>query len=231
VLRSDPGNWTGGKVGVGELRGTKYGIAASSHPTLNIQALTEAEARAIYGREYWSPSGCDLLPAGVDLSVFDPSVNSGVSRGKAYAKATGNMDVKPRITAIAAKRTSFYRGLSTFKTFGKGWLARVARCEAASLKMAMAAAGLAPPVIQAELVKEAKAADAQVKKGQAGAVAAGGGAAGLPAAADSATSWGLVIVGIGICLILILIAIHFIRAKQERGHALLVEAAATGGEA
>jgi hypothetical protein len=28
----DPGNWTGGAIGKGELRGTKYGISAQTYP-------------------------------------------------------------------------------------------------------------------------------------------------------------------------------------------------------
>ena len=38
--RRDTGNWTGGKVGLGRLVGTKYGIAASAHPMLDIRGLT-----------------------------------------------------------------------------------------------------------------------------------------------------------------------------------------------
>ena len=37
--RRDPGNWTGGKVGVGVLKGTKYGIAANTYPNLDIKNL------------------------------------------------------------------------------------------------------------------------------------------------------------------------------------------------
>jgi len=77
----DPGNWTGGKVGAGELRGTKYGIAAHAHPGVNIQALTKAEAREIYRRAYWQPIRGDDLRPGLDLVTMDPAVNSGVSRG------------------------------------------------------------------------------------------------------------------------------------------------------
>lgn len=29
--RRDPGNWTGGKVGIGTLKGTKFGIAANTY--------------------------------------------------------------------------------------------------------------------------------------------------------------------------------------------------------
>ncbi|WP_236513543.1 glycosyl hydrolase 108 family protein, partial [Escherichia coli] len=38
--KNDAGNWTGGKVGVGQLKGTKYGIAANSYPNLDIKNLT-----------------------------------------------------------------------------------------------------------------------------------------------------------------------------------------------
>lgn len=49
----DGGNWTGGAPGKGSLRGTKYGISAASYPTLHIDALTLADAKAIYRRDFW----------------------------------------------------------------------------------------------------------------------------------------------------------------------------------
>jgi hypothetical protein len=36
---ADPGNWTGGKIGAGECRGTKFGISAGAHPDLDIANL------------------------------------------------------------------------------------------------------------------------------------------------------------------------------------------------
>ena len=35
----DRGNWTGGEVGRGECKGTKYGISAASYPALDIEIL------------------------------------------------------------------------------------------------------------------------------------------------------------------------------------------------
>ena len=49
----DRGNWTGGEVGKGELKGTKYGLAAMTYHELDIPALTLAEAKAIYRRDWW----------------------------------------------------------------------------------------------------------------------------------------------------------------------------------
>lgn len=50
---NDSGNWTGGKVGEGELKGTKYGISASEFPAQNIEELTVEQAQAIYKEKYW----------------------------------------------------------------------------------------------------------------------------------------------------------------------------------
>lgn len=78
--RSDPGNWTGGKVGKGELRGTKYGISAAEYPLVDIQALTLEEARRLYRIHYWMHPHIDQV-AGVapDLGtrLFDLGVNCG----------------------------------------------------------------------------------------------------------------------------------------------------------
>lgn len=73
----DRGNWTSGKVGVGELKGTKYGISAMSYPELDIGELTLQDAKTIYKRDYWDAVGCDLLPDLIAFDVFDMAVNSG----------------------------------------------------------------------------------------------------------------------------------------------------------
>lgn len=80
VLSMDPddrGNWTGGQVGTGVLKGTKYGISAATYPHLDIQALTLPEAKAIYERDFWRPIHGDDLPWAVALVLFDTAVNSG----------------------------------------------------------------------------------------------------------------------------------------------------------
>jgi lysozyme family protein len=143
LVRSDPGNWTGGKVGRGELRGTNKGIAASAHANLDIMKLTDDEVAQIYETEYWKPSGACLLPNGLDLSSFDLTVNSGVGRNATVMASVGTAgSVSERISRVADQRLGFLHRLSTFRTFGKGWTARVAGVEAKSLKMDMMAAHL-----------------------------------------------------------------------------------------
>lgn len=78
IVRSDPGNWTGGAVGKGLLHGTKYGISAASFPTLDIAALTLEQAQSIYQARYWLAARCDLMPPMLAALVFDAAVNNGV---------------------------------------------------------------------------------------------------------------------------------------------------------
>jgi hypothetical protein len=73
----DNGNWTGGKKGVGVLKGTKYGISAASYPNLDIKNLTPEQAKAIYKKDYWDKIGADGIPENVRLSAFDAAVNQG----------------------------------------------------------------------------------------------------------------------------------------------------------
>jgi lysozyme family protein len=56
-LPNDKGNWTGGKIGVGVLKGTKYGISAARFPELDIENLTVAAAEEIYRAQYWFYDG------------------------------------------------------------------------------------------------------------------------------------------------------------------------------
>lgn len=68
---------------------TKYGI---THKTLaahrgvasvtadQVKALTLKEAEDIYRSGYWTQSGGDLLPVGLDYAAFDFGVNSGPAR-------------------------------------------------------------------------------------------------------------------------------------------------------
>ncbi len=74
----DPGNWTGGAVGKGVCKGTKFGISAAAFPTLDVAALTSDDAASIYQALYWAKAQCDLMPVALAFLVFDAAVNSGV---------------------------------------------------------------------------------------------------------------------------------------------------------
>lgn len=159
--KSDPGNWTGGKVGVGELRGTNMGIAAHAHPNVDIKNLTKAQAKEIYRKQYWNVIKGDDLPAGIDLVTMDGSVNSGVGRGPKWLQAAlrvaqdGKIGPKTitaawtanaidTVNAACDARLGFLRGLKTYPTFGKGWERRVADVRKKALEMDKAPAYVSP---------------------------------------------------------------------------------------
>lgn len=76
----DPGNWTGGKVGAGELKGTKFGISAAAYPGVDIQGLTLEEAALLYRTHYWMHPKFDQVAAvapDVAARLFDLGVNCG----------------------------------------------------------------------------------------------------------------------------------------------------------
>lgn len=140
--RRDRGNWTSGKIGVGELKGTKYGIASHAYPTLDIKNLTREQAKAIYKRDYWDKAQADALPPGLDFQVFDAAVNHGLRTAVSLLQRTvGTNDdgvLGPKTLAAAQKaspyaaalylehRLRYYTDLSTFSTYGRGWVRRVA---------------------------------------------------------------------------------------------------------
>jgi lysozyme family protein len=78
AMPDDPGNWTSGKIGIGELKGTKFGLSAAAYPSLDIASLTEAEAAAIYRRDYWDRWRFARLPPAMAAKLFDAAVNIGI---------------------------------------------------------------------------------------------------------------------------------------------------------
>ncbi|CDL79744.1 glycoside hydrolase family 108 protein [Xenorhabdus cabanillasii] len=57
---------------------TQYGISKRSYPHLDIRALTQDDATAIYYRDFWQVAGCERIPAGLSLVLFDSAVQHGV---------------------------------------------------------------------------------------------------------------------------------------------------------
>jgi lysozyme family protein len=141
-VASDPGNWTGGAVGHGELRGTKYGISAAAYPTLDIENLSEQDAEEIYRRDYYEPLHGDELSMPVAQVLFDGAVNAGVKRAVIWLQqaigqvADGVLGDKTLVAVRAAdaltvaremlaRRMDFYARLPGWADFGLGWSRRV----------------------------------------------------------------------------------------------------------
>lgn len=149
----------GGYVNASTDKGgpTKYGI---THRTLakhrglktvtstQVKALTLAEAEAIYRKSYWTQSGGDVLPVGLDYAAFDFGVKSGPgTAAKILQKTVGvaqDGDIGVRTLAAVqaypggtvklirdycAARMDFLRAITNPKTGfaknGRGWTIRV----------------------------------------------------------------------------------------------------------
>jgi lysozyme family protein len=119
----------------------------------DMRALTPELVAPMYKKKYWDVIRGDDLPAGVDLCVFDAAVNAGVGRASKFLQqavgVTADGQIGPKtISAVTAKpadeiieafcalREAHYKSLSTFETFGKGWMRRLASIKAESTDMA-----------------------------------------------------------------------------------------------
>lgn len=124
-------------------------------PRQSVRHIEDGELRTLYRLGYWLAAGCDGLPAGPDLMVFDLAVNSGVKRAALFlqeavgAKADGKVGPMTLAAARAVppadlvkrlrdRRERFYRALPTFDTFGKGWMRRLTAVNAKASEWARA---------------------------------------------------------------------------------------------
>lgn len=147
----------GGATRYGVTLNTLTGWLGRQATIADVEALTPAAVAPIYSGDYWSPAHCPDCPVGVDLMIFDCSVNQGVGRsirtlqqalavtpdglfGPATAAALSTCNWAQTIDRIAATRAAFYRSLPTFPRFGTGWLARVVRTQGLAQQMAVVAA-------------------------------------------------------------------------------------------
>lgn len=139
----DPGNWTGGKVKSGVLKGTKYGIAANTYPNEDIRNLTLARAKELYLRDYWGKLRMDEVPEEVRFDLFDAAVNSGVTQAaKFLQRAVGVPDdgiighrtlmvanlMDPQLLdkRMSGHRLRFMADLRVWPDFARGWARRIA---------------------------------------------------------------------------------------------------------
>lgn len=141
--REDRGNWTSGSVGVGENKGTKYGISAMSYPHLDIKSITLEEAKEIYRRDYWERSGAEDYNGAIGFQVFDAAVNHGIENAVRFLQRAAHvaddgyigpitldavkaMTVTDVLMRFNAARLRFYTKLSNWSSYGKGWANRTA---------------------------------------------------------------------------------------------------------
>lgn len=140
-LPSDPGNWTGGAVGAGILRGTKYGISAKSYPDEDIENMSLDRAKFLARRDFYDKFQCAQLPPVFAVLVFDTVFNGGyavkwlqecigtAADGQIGAKTIGaarTADMWRVVALFAAKRLRYMQSLRNFRDNAGGWALRIA---------------------------------------------------------------------------------------------------------
>ncbi|MGH6682684.1 MAG: glycoside hydrolase family 108 protein, partial [Pseudolabrys sp.] len=150
---ADPGGPTNFGITIADYR--KYVKPNAS--AADVRAMKVEQAKSIYRSRYWDAQRCDELPAGVDDTVFDYGVNSGIGRAKKVLqrvvgvtadgvlgpdtmREVGRRDPVQIIGAVNDERLRFLQSLRTWPVFGKGWARRVVEVRAFSLQLAAAAA-------------------------------------------------------------------------------------------
>ena len=140
---NDRGNWTSGRVGEGELKGTKFGIAAMTYPDLDIRNLTKEDAREIYRQDWWNALGMDSFRTAMQYQMFDAAVNHGMYQAtRMLQRAAGvvddgiigpitwrrvhKTDLNDLLLRFLGERLKFMSHIRTWDNYGRGWARRIA---------------------------------------------------------------------------------------------------------
>ena len=155
VLKSE-GGWVnnpkdpGGETNLGVTK--KVWEEWVGHEVKTMKDLTPEDVAPMYQAKYFMACYANQLPVGIDYMAFDAAVNMGPGRAvKLLQECLGCVPdgtIGPRtmqlidqkkpediVDLYSKRKTSFYEGLATFATFGKGWLKREEDVKFNALKM------------------------------------------------------------------------------------------------
>lgn len=107
-----------------------------------MRALTRAQAKEIYRTAYWGRARAEQYDPAIGFQVFDAAVNHGMGNAVRFLQravgvaddgavglltvaAIRAMTVTDVLSRFQAERLDFYTKLSTWPTFGRGWVQRV----------------------------------------------------------------------------------------------------------
>jgi len=133
----------GGMTNLGVTKATWENWVGRESDEAEMRGLTPEKVEPLYKKKYWDAVRSDELPVGLDYLLFDFAVNAGVGRsiktlqtavgvtpdggfGPMTMAAVQAVDPVELIERFSQAKEDFYRSLTTFSTFGKGWLNRVA---------------------------------------------------------------------------------------------------------
>ena len=133
----------GGMTNLGVTKATWENWVGRASDEAEMRGLTPEKVEPLYKKKYWDAVRGDELPAGISYLCFDFAVNAGAGRsiktlqtavgvtpdggfGPMTMAAVQAVDPVELIERFSQAKEDFYRSLTTFSTFGKGWLNRVA---------------------------------------------------------------------------------------------------------
>lgn len=154
VLKSEGGYVNNPKDKGGETKyGITAAVARANGYKGSMKSLPKQTAVDIYKRQYWTDACNKINSDKVAFIVLDMNINHGIKNsnkilqkalnslgarlvvdgiaGSKTIKATNDCGSKllggnRLLLALTAERLNFYTSISTFNTFGKGWIRRVA---------------------------------------------------------------------------------------------------------
>jgi lysozyme family protein len=95
---------------------TKFGISKKAFPTVDLAALTRADALAIYWTHYWVPSYAEHLTWPLQVYHADAAVNQGLGRAMKFLAFTHDPG------QYLAAREGAYRTLAATNPTAYFWL-------------------------------------------------------------------------------------------------------------
>lgn len=131
----DPGGAT--MFGITERVAREHGYTGS------MRLLTREQARDIYRVGYWQRAQADQYAPAIGYQLFDAAVNHGIGNairflqravgvaddgqvGPVTVAAVRSHDPADVIARFNAERLEFYAKLTTWPSFGRGWVRRIA---------------------------------------------------------------------------------------------------------
>jgi lysozyme family protein len=129
----DPGGET--------MWGITLAVARVSGYTGAMRELPRATAKDIYRSQYWLRAGADRYDAALGFQVFDAAVNHGIETALRFLQQAAGVPADGHIGPVSlaainatpvarlllrfmAARLRFWAQLSTFGSFGRGWVNR-----------------------------------------------------------------------------------------------------------
>lgn len=155
---NDPGGLTNHGVSIRFLADLHNKPVDDPELRQTLRNMTVTRAQVLFETVFWRATNINMLPVGIDWSVFDMAINAGPVRAIKLLQQSMNtffvdgyslvedgiigsltesevigFDQKSLIEEYAVKRLYFYNNLVTFPIFGKGWTTRTHQCRNQSL--------------------------------------------------------------------------------------------------